>query len=64
LAPFYATDTFGGKNTPTKIATDATNIDAAAERGAADIIKIGEESGNDFTKAADELLKLQKDRTK
>lgn len=56
------TDTYAGRNTATKSSTDATDLEAAAQRGADDLIQAGNKTGVDLSKSAQELLELQKKR--
>ncbi len=51
------TDTYGGRNTPQKVAADADNLAAAAERGATDVVARGKETGVDLSKQAEELAR-------
>lgn len=54
------TDTYKGRNTPTKIASDAANLPAAAERGANDVISAGQKTGVDLTDQAKKLREMTK----
>ena len=58
------TDTFRGRNTPTKKTRDAANLDEAAGRGAVDVVKAGKKRGVDFTEEVKELHKLHTQRKK